>query len=875
MVKEIQQPDLEAPLGVTINPRCLRSSTRDRNIVSTLTDSDGFCSNRTSQGQNASSTTTTSTTFTPCQLRHLDFSSSPLAPLPSSGFTSPRSPRSSLIVRLKISNRNITLMQNPIGQNSDGSWFCGPHTLPKSLKKISKGVFEELVIEESNQVSKDTSEAIPRKRRKQARPINYNEDIDSDSVLGMTQECSNFNACLRQELISQKRKRELQEEEFVVGREQLAPPKTRYKKLRIKELVEHEKPKPFGEPFVWADKRQQLCEALPYYRAYQSGAYMHDGIVKGFLCDKEVGFRDKFTDEVMICRVGGGRAPDGNGTMVQARDQNVSSVALALQRTMDLCLPVAIIVGRRNPLCQILLPHYYCVLDWFHVTDVWCEIMNRFKVWMVRFEKIDLSKRSWWSPSSDFLSPTQVRDFDNIKTYASCRICRHASKLIYNIGWTCQNNQCIRFFDFAKEYDPVKLGYRAEFLNERTKFLGEDPGSLTPSLLTDADLASMEAFGIEKECRRGIVCPLCGCCSRRIKWDHWFCENPSCNFTHRVRQLPIPISEVVRRCLDSEEIQLKDTIKEGVRVGQSIKGLYDVYEYIVPGLDGEDIGFVRHFKANGIINQQPDGPNDLFMAMQQDNFDLKRNPARLPGLPGEILTSHWAVNWGAPYKYGVSVLSRGFNEAPTVIIKALKRLTWAGEQAVTENFDSFHPFNELLSIGYFEGTAIGYHDDGESELGPTVATLSLGAAATMSFRPKARNSLGLNSGRRNAAGTKPDALKITLEHGDLVVMHGRDIQKLYEHAVTPHGKLRFALTCRYIRPELLSETDKEIAAVKSTIPPEWDHYVYDGDVNAKATVPIVQRDEAETIINKLRAKIMVGEVDATHLEALRQLLPNA
>jgi hypothetical protein len=52
-------------------------------------------------------------------------------------------------------------------------------------------------------------------------------------------------------------------------------------------------------------------------------------------------------------------------------------------------------------------------------------------------------------------------------------------------------------------------------------------------------------------------------------------------------------------------------------------------------------------------------------------------------------------------------LSKGFDEAPAVILKALKRLTWAGEQAVTENFEPFHQFNELLSIGYFEDTAIG------------------------------------------------------------------------------------------------------------------------------------------------------------------------
>lgn len=262
---------------------------------------------------------------------------------------------------------------------------------------------------------------------------------------------------------------------------------------------------------------------------------------------------------------------------------------------------------------------------------MWCEIINRFKVWMVRFEKIDLSKRSWWSRSNDSISARQSCDFNTTRVFASCITCRRESKMIYNDGWTCQNNQCVRFFQFAKKYDPRTLDYTTQFLNERTNYIGEDPGPLNPPLLTEADMATTDAFGIEKQWKRGIVCPLCGCCSRRIKWDHWFCENPDCDFTHRVQQRPTPIGEVVTRSLGCEATDLNPTIKGGIRVGQSIKGLYDVYEYIIPGLRGEDIGCVRHFKGNGIINQQPDGPNDLFLAMQQDDLGLKRNPARLPG----------------------------------------------------------------------------------------------------------------------------------------------------------------------------------------------------------------------------------------------------
>jgi hypothetical protein len=47
-------------------------------------------------------------------------------------------------------------------------------------------------------------------------------------------------------------------------------------------------------------------------------------------------------------------------------------------------------------------------------------------------------------------------------------------------------------------------------------------------------------------------------------------------------------------------------------------------------------------------------------------------------------------------------------------------------------------------------------------------------------------------------------LSFHLTHGDIVVMEGEDIQKFVEHAVEPHGHLRFAMTCRTILPSHLT-----------------------------------------------------------------------
>jgi hypothetical protein len=57
-----------------------------------------------------------------------------------------------------------------------------------------------------------------------------------------------------------------------------------------------------------------------------------------------------------------------------------------------------------------------------------------------------------------------------------------------------------------------------------------------------------------------------------------------------------------------------------------------------------------------------------------------------------------------PYKFVVSVDSKGFSEAPPEIKCALGRLTWATQQVVGREAQA--P-NELLMLGYFEKMAIG------------------------------------------------------------------------------------------------------------------------------------------------------------------------
>lgn len=73
-----------------------------------------------------------------------------------------------------------------------------------------------------------------------------------------------------------------------------------------------------------------------------------------------------------------------------------------------------------------------------------------------------------------------------------------------------------------------------------------------------------------------------------------------------------------------------------------------------------------------------------------------------------------------------------------------------------------------------------YHDDGEDTLGETVATLSLGASSTMCFRPKNNSTIGGVLKSKGSKVSKKDYVQITLNHGDIIVMHGSGLHKYYE-----------------------------------------------------------------------------------------------
>jgi alkylated DNA repair dioxygenase AlkB len=659
-------------------------------------------------------------------------------------------------------------------------------------------------------------------------------------------------------------------------------------------------PKPQSRPEVWADSRQELCETLQYFRAYHGGSYTTGGFARGFLFDKSAHARDYMDSTVVIARAGGGLVKDKDtGERVIGSDRTEDSRVASLRNSMQYLNPVVIITGADNPNVPTKPPHAYCVLDYFKPTHIWSEKSKGKIILRYRFEKLDATKPSWWA--QDQIHPGSVGP----PSVHTCATCKHESQQIYLQGWMCLKPTCSMFWLMAPtsgnpvphepveaelKYDPCFLKQRVQWPNEKHIY------SLSSN---NVELSGLSVVG--EDCSLaywlGMVCPQCGKCNSRLSWTGWECGNTSegCTWKREPPHVLIP-SQSLRDPffpLTSGYTLSRDTHLPLVTLDVSFRNNYRINKYIIPGVDG----FVVHLIANKTVVEEEGGPDQMFEELQQEDIGLRRRGLGSGMLKGESYTRHFLVNYGMPYKFIAATASRSFDGAARPINHTRTRLNWAAKsvlaetavrliskastekeaaktaaEAVRQNIEQGwkeREFNEVLALGYFEQQRINYHDDGEFGLGPTIATLSLGAPGTMRLRMKARHYNGVSTAgvydaapplpgctayeARHAAqsslstlqatnpaayrarlktlpkelklksgSTARDAMTLHLAHGDIVIMHGAQMQKYYEHSVDHAGKLRFALTCRYIEPGSLKEADRPDYEVGP------DEGVYDG-----------------------------------------------
>ncbi|KAF2251463.1 hypothetical protein BU26DRAFT_518117 [Trematosphaeria pertusa] len=349
----------------------------------------------------------------------------------------------------------------------------------------------------------------------------------------------------------------------------------------------------------------------------------------------------------------------------------------------------------------------------------------------------------------------------------------------------------------------------------------------------------------------------------------WECQTPNCNFKKVPAHTLIPAVSLREPFwpLTASYTLSRDTHVPFIKLNVSFAHNYRINQFMIPGIDG----FITHLIANKTVLEEPGGPDDMFEAIQRNDIGLRRRSLGSGVTKGDSYTRHFLVNYGMPYKFIAATASSSFEGAASPITDTRSRLNWAAKfllaqeqgksvEEIAEEWKS-KEFNEVLALGYFENQRINYHDDGEYGLGPTIATLSLGAPGTMRIRMKAKHHHGVSSAgiydndapmpgcaayearlamhpelqalqqsdskaykirlkqipkelKLKRSGQARDAITMTLGHGDIMVMHGAELQKYYEHSVDHTGKLRFALTCRYIDPESLEPQDKPTYEVK-------------------------------------------------------------
>jgi hypothetical protein len=133
-------------------------------------------------------------------------------------------------------------------------------------------------------------------------------------------------------------------------------------RLKVEEIVyAPPKPPPIGKPLVWADTRQELCEGVPYFRAYQSGIYFRSDLARGYLLDAFGAERDFIGSHVVISHgyshlakrsddVRGGRSsidPSTNVRSLAGSQLNTDRGVSALLSNWRTETPIVLIVGNR------------------------------------------------------------------------------------------------------------------------------------------------------------------------------------------------------------------------------------------------------------------------------------------------------------------------------------------------------------------------------------------------------------------------------------------------------------------------------------------------------------------------------------------------
>ncbi|KAH0827875.1 hypothetical protein J3R83DRAFT_3502 [Lanmaoa asiatica] len=518
-------------------------------------------------------------------------------------------------------------------------------------------------------------------------------------------------------------------------------------------------------PRIWAQSRQEVCESFEYFRSYHSGVYSKGDIVKGYLLGAYAASRDIFHHGgKLIISHGGGKSESildprrGPKRYQTDQDQEASDKSVrALLKTCKDRRPIALLADDKYahfPYDLSSANYTYVVLGLYWISHAWAECQSardgsgRVVRWKFAFQWCEGQGEPWWVPRQEITSdpPKPISNSEMCVTKGSstlantggdpsiqCENCQEQSPFIYKQGWMCLNPRCSVFWSI-KDEEPKQLDYREEFLNLLPQTFDRLP-NIIPARVVETSCGVTTTYAFSK----GLHCTKCGRLSCRYKWEHWECSN--CQFKHvingRVRspkefwhQRP---SKGFLHSQIGKDSGILACRLEPISLGTN-KGFTNRLTFILP----HDRGKIHLILGTPLSNGDAD---NIFQLYQQQastgELKLRRYPLRNVAR-GPLLTNYFSQNCKHCSLYIHNLLYVGgsghtvpFREAPDCVRRALALIKERSSIALRTDI----PFNEILSAAYMERQKMSFHSDSEKGLGPIVASLSLGSAALMHFRP--------------------------------------------------------------------------------------------------------------------------------------------
>ncbi|KAG8755094.1 hypothetical protein FRC14_004366 [Serendipita sp. 396] len=554
-------------------------------------------------------------------------------------------------------------------------------------------------------------------------------------------------------------------------------------------------------------------------------------------------------DELLptICESATAPSPSKKGTKLDAqrfleRDQSTNRAVKSLLQARDDLVPVALIVGRDYrwwPLqmdfaCSIAPDTIqdsddkarYAILGWYMVRDAWPELepgkptgqdgerTPLFIRWKFAFEWIEAQGTPWWIQTLDKAVATsetcdphpdpESRDIETDEqvlqepppsiTNQTCSRCETSSQRIYYQGWFCLNPDCSQFCMLLNGSlsTEITLAYSQDFISKphingieikATKAINisdylaprgeEDMWPLVPSYSKDLD-------SFTKEHWQGRCCNICGRLNAKISWESWECR--SCN---NIIEEPSKTIYLASQFIDMLPDLSQDYRADSFIAAEQLLDLTNFNGLRLAIPEAGDIYWLRPYNLKLA--------NELFEEYQQQASNrpmFKRSLLKCAFVPGQH-TCHFLHNAGLHYNFCCQITTDNFETGPPVVKRSREVLSSYVTSLLKRQVD----FNEVLSCAYKKEQSMNFHSDDELGVEGTIAAISLGSTAKMSFRRKSGHELGENV-----------CLELNLRHGDILVMDGIGIQHQYQHRVVPTG-LRFAATARRIDPEALTQLD--------------------------------------------------------------------